>query len=112
MNEAERRLSEDRATRRSARGLFDRRLAQVKADYEARGIPDRIKAKAADETTKALDTALDVASESKGIIAGTVAALMVWFFRNPLIALARRTFGIGQDAVQNQPASAPLEDQE
>lgn len=105
MNEAERRLSEDRAVRRSAKGLFDKRLAQVRADYEARGIPARMKAKATDETIKAVDQALDIASESKGIIAGTVAALLLWFFRNPLISLARRVLGSGQDGVQETPAS-------
>ncbi|MEQ1499067.1 MAG: hypothetical protein ABL914_10435 [Novosphingobium sp.] len=112
MNEAERRLGEDRAVRRSARGLFDRRLAQVKADYQARGVPDRIKAKAAAESRKALDTALDVAGESKGIIAGTVAVLLLWFLRNPLFDLARRILGSGPDEVQDRPASAEPEDQE
>lgn len=112
MNEAERRLSEDRSLRRSARGLFDRRLAQVKADYAARGVPDRIKAKAASESRKALDTALDVASESKGIIAATIGALMLWFFRNPILDLAKRVFGSGQDSVQEHAASDPDEDQE
>lgn len=112
MNEAERRLSEDRTTRRTARGLFDKRLAQFRADYEARGIGGRIKAKAVDEGQKALDQALDVASESKGVIAGTLAALLVWFFRNPILSLIGRALGSGQDPVQEQDASRADEDQE
>lgn len=112
MNEAERRLDEDRAVRRKARGLFDQRLAQVKADYEARGIGDRVKSKAKDESLKALDQAVDVASESKGIIAGTLAALALWFFRAPLLSLARRAFSAAKDKVQEPAASDAGEDSE
>jgi len=97
--EAEQRLGEDRAVRRAARGLFDRRLAQVKADLAARGVGGRIKAKAQDQAFKALDQGLAVASESKGIIAGTVAALGLWFARKPLLSSLRRLF-----------AKAPVQD--
>ena len=75
MNETERRLTDDRANRSAARGLFDARLAQVKADLAARSVPARIKAKATDEAAKGIEQGLAVAKESKGIIAGTTAAL-------------------------------------
>ena len=42
MNEAERRLSKDRAQRSAARRLVDGGLSQVKADLSARGIGGRI----------------------------------------------------------------------
>lgn len=89
MTEAERRLLEDRSTRTAARGVFDANLAQVKADLEARSVPGRIADKADREVRDALATGLDVASESKGIIAGVIAALALWFFRAPLLALVR-----------------------
>ena len=41
----------------------------------------------------ALHQALDIAGESKGIIAGTVAALALWFLRHPLIAWAEHMLG-------------------
>lgn len=112
MNETERHLDQDRSTRRAARGLFDQRLAQVKADYAARGIGGRIKAKAVDESAKALDHTIQVASESKGIIAGTGAALMLWFFRGPILNAAKGLLGSGQDQVQDDPDSAANIDQE
>lgn len=89
MTKGEDRLAQDRSLRGSARGLFDNRLAQVKADLAARGVGGRIKAKAKAETFKALDTGVDIASESKGIIAATVGALLIWAFRKPLIQAAR-----------------------
>ncbi|HEX4846944.1 MAG TPA: hypothetical protein VFV30_02275 [Novosphingobium sp.] len=103
MNEAESRLAEDRQTRRSARGLFDTRLAQVKADLAARGVPARIKAKAQDETFKAIDKGIDIAKESKGVIAATAGALLVWAFRAPLLKAAKGLFG--QGSVQDQDLS-------
>lgn len=111
MNAAERRLSEDRSTRNTARGVFDANLAQVKADLEARSIPGRIADKADREVREAIATGLDVASESKGIIAGTLGALVLWFFREPLLAQLKDLFASGEPAtVQEDDASAASED--
>jgi hypothetical protein len=94
MNEAERDLAEDRATRNAARGVFDAHVARLKGDVSAHG---GIAGKARDEAGKRLLDAgkrgLAIAGESKGIVAGTVAALGLWFFRKPLIAAARGLFG-------------------
>lgn len=110
MTEAERRLAADRATRNAARGVFDAELAQVKADLAARSIPGRVKDKADREVREAIATGLDVASESKGIIAGVLAALALWFFRAPLIAFARDLMEPDDPApVQEEPAKAEVE---
>lgn len=108
MSESERRLSEDRANRQLARGLFDTRLYQVKTDLAARGIGGRIKDKAQEEAFKAIDQGVDIAKESKGIIAATVGALALWFLRKPLLAKAGALLGQGQvqdegDSAGNQP---------
>lgn len=89
MNEAEQRLAEDRGNRRAARGLFDRRLAQVKADLSAHSIPGRIKHGAQEKAFDTLDRGIDIAKESKGIIAATAGALLLWAFRRPLLDAAR-----------------------
>lgn len=98
MNKAESQLAEDKSLRRHARGLFDTRLAQVKADLAARSVPDRIKAKATDEAVNVIEQGLDVAKSSKGVIAVTAGALALWFFRAPLMGL----FAKGD--VQDEPA--------
>lgn len=92
MSKAEDQLAEDRGRRGSARGLFDTRLAQVKADLAARSISGRVKAKAKADAFEALDTGLDVAKESKGIIAASVAGVLVWAFRAPLLKLTKDLF--------------------
>lgn len=79
-------LAEDRALRNEARAQFDANLAQVKGDLEARSIGGRVADKASKEARAALLQGLDVAKESKGVIAGTLAALLLWFFRAPIIA--------------------------
>lgn len=84
---AESQLAADRANRQAARAVFDTRLAQVKADLEARSVGGRIADKALDETRTALDEAAAIARESKGVIAATIGALLLWAFRGPLIDL-------------------------
>ncbi len=85
MSKAEEQLTQDRKMRGSARGLFDTRLAQVKTDLAARSIGGRVKAKAQAEAFKVIDSGIDVAKESKGIIAVTAGAILAWIFRAPLL---------------------------
>lgn len=87
MTDPERELAEARRNRADAHRLFQAGVTQVRADLAARGIGGRIKARAGHEAKAVLDEALDIASESKGIVAATVAALVLWFARNPIIAL-------------------------
>lgn len=79
-------LEADKAVRNEARRAFDTRLAQVRQDLNARGIGKRITDKLGEEAREIISETIDVASESKGIIAGTLAALALWFFRNPIVA--------------------------
>ena len=71
-----------KADRNAAYDAFQIRLAQVQEDLAARGVGGRI----ADRAGEAMSEAADVAVEHKAVIAGTLAALAVWFLRRPLIA--------------------------
>lgn len=93
MSDIEHRLAEDRTIRNSARGVFDAGVGTVKADLAARGIGGRIVATATGKVRDVGNEALAVARESKGIIAGTIAALGLWTIRKPLIAAAHKFFG-------------------
>ncbi|MBN8483496.1 MAG: hypothetical protein J0L50_01845 [Sphingomonadales bacterium] len=104
MSDAESRLAEDRRNRQAARGLFDTRLGRVKADLAARPVPERVKAKAVDEAAKAIDKGLEIAGQSKGVIAATIGALALWAFRKPLVQAAQDWFG--QGSVQDQDDNA------
>lgn len=83
----------DPRTIAAARALRDEALGIVKADLDlakTESSPARIKQRAIDEAVTMIDTARDVASENKPVIAAVVTALVGWFFRRPLIDLATR----------------------
>jgi hypothetical protein len=87
------RLAADRASRDAARRAFDTRLGRIKADVEARGIGSRVAGTMVEEVSGAVDMGLDVARERKGLVAGTLGALLLWIFRQPLIAGAASLAG-------------------
>jgi len=74
-----------RRVRDEARAALDRRVAAIRGDLDERGVGGRIADKLSIEAREALDEGLSVASESKGIIAGIAAALVLWFMRNPIL---------------------------
>jgi len=60
----------------------------VRQDVEARGVGGRIADKVGDDARDMLDEALRVADQSRGVVAGTIVALLLWAFRNPIMAWA------------------------
>jgi hypothetical protein len=102
MADLEARILEDRALRNAARGVFDAGVGTVKADLAARSIGGRMADQATGQLRDVAGQAIDVAKESKGIIAGTFAALGLWKFREPLLAAAHRLFG-DQASIQAEP---------
>lgn len=82
-----------RAARNDARARFDAGVDQVKHDMEARGVAARIAGKIQSDAKAAGAYALDVIGDNKGIVGGTVAALGIWFFREPISAWIEAHFG-------------------
>ena len=101
MSEGNLRLAADRANRDAARALFAERLAWIKADLAARGVGARVADTVKDSTSDAIGAGLDVAKERKGLVAGTLGALVLWLCREPLFdgaaALLARLRGDGDD---------------
>ncbi len=83
-------LAEARAARDAARAVFDARLQRLRGDPEAESTGGHIAGRLGDDARSALHHALDVAGESKGIIAATLAALALWFLRHPIVAWVER----------------------
>lgn len=81
----ERQVLADKALRDGAKRTFDSRLAQVKLDLEARGVGGRVADEVAERAKLVFDEAADVAQEHPGIIGGTIAGIMLWILRNPII---------------------------
>lgn len=83
----EKTMLEDRMLRDAARALVDADLANLKADYAARGIGQRVKDRFEEGAAIVLEEAVAVADDNKGVIATLIAAIVLWFARHPLIDL-------------------------
>lgn len=82
-----------RIARDAARARFDGGLGQVKQDIEARSVGARIADKIQSDAKAASVYALDVMRDNKGVVGGTVAALGIWFFREPITTWIDAHFG-------------------
>ena len=91
------RIREFRALRDAAWAVVEADLAMLKNDLAARGIGKRIKDRASEEAHEALDHAVEVASEHKGVVAGTLLALLAWFLRGPIGSAFEALLGRGDD---------------
>ena len=78
------RIAEFRALRDAAWAVVHADLAMLRNDLAARGIGERIKDKVGEEAHEVWDQARDVAGEHKGIVAGTILALVAWLLRAPI----------------------------
>ena len=78
-------LLDARAARNAARERFESHLAQVRGDLEARGIGGRIADKIGADAAAVIDEGIEIVDQNRGIVAGTIVALALWFLRNPII---------------------------
>ena len=78
------RLTEYRALRDCAWAVVRADIDALQADLSAAGIGERIKDRAAEEAQDAWDNAREVASDHKGVVAGTILALVAWLLRGPI----------------------------
>lgn len=90
-----RQLEADRAARDSAKAAFDARYGAIKADMEERGIAGRIIDDTMRQVRDTFDEAVDVVESHPGVIGGTIAALVLWFLRNPIMAWVEELLGPG-----------------
>ena len=97
------RLIEYRVLRDSAWAVVRADIAALQADLSATGIGERIKDRAAEEAQDAWDSARDVASEHKGVIAGTILALVAWLLRGPIGDALSALFGADDEQDVEQP---------
>lgn len=75
----------DRRLRKRARAVLDEQVERVKGDLAARSIGARAAHGVAEEARLAADAGVSLARERKGALLGTIAALAVWHFRDPIM---------------------------
>ena len=105
------RLAEFRALRDEAWAVVRADLDALQDDLTAHGIGERIKDRAADEAQQAWDQARDIASEHKGVVAGTFLALVAWLLRGPIGDALSALFGDDDDGDNRADTEAGAEPQ-
>ncbi len=85
------RMREDRHLRNSARALVEADIANIKADLSRKGLGTRAADRMREGAIELYEEAVEVAEDNKGALAALVAAIVVWFARNPLLS----AFGLG-----------------
>lgn len=77
----------DKAARDIAKARFDGHFQAFKADIQERGLGGRIADEAMEQAKLVFDEAVGVVEEHPAAVGGTLAALVLWFLRNPIIGL-------------------------
>lgn len=86
-DDIDRQLREDRALRNAARAILDADVAHLRASLVGKSIGSRIVDRIGRGAADVFDEAVEVADSHKGALATLLAAVVLWFARNPLIAL-------------------------
>jgi len=94
-------LRRTRAERNTARAAFEARKEALKADLEERGIAGRIVDEVSEQARELTAEAIDVVEHHPGVVGGTIAALAVWLFRNPLQALLATAIEAGKETLED-----------
>ena len=80
-------MLEDKYLRDSARALVEADIEHIKADFAHKGLGERAMDRVTEGAMDLYEEAIDVAEDNKGALAALVAAIVVWFARNPLMEL-------------------------
>ena len=99
------RMLEDRYLRDSARALVEADVEHVKTDLARKGLAARTFDTVKDGAIDLYEDAVDAAEDNKGALAALVAAVVVWFARNPLLDL----FGLGEGDDASEDGVEPAE---
>ena len=78
------RLLEDRHVRDAARALVEADFQNLRADLSIKGIGERAVDRLTEGASEVYDEAIEVAADNKGALAAILAALVLWFARNPI----------------------------
>ena len=84
MDSAREQLRHDRHLRDAARALVMADVDNLRADISVRGLGERTVDRIAGSAHDVYEEALEVASDNKGALAAIIAALVLWFARNPI----------------------------
>jgi len=87
MSDAATRLSEDRALRDASLALVKADIAHLRNSLADRSLSERFVDRVSEGAVDVFEEAMDVADNHRGALATLIAAIFVWFARNPIMAL-------------------------
>ena len=83
----ERQLMQDRALRDAALELVRADISHVRADLNVQDLASRFATRMSEGATDLYEEAVETADDNRGILVALVAAVVLWFARNPIISL-------------------------
>lgn len=86
-----------KAKRDDARAAFDNRVADLRADFEERGIAGRILDETIEQSMDMFDEAVEIVQDHPRAFTGTILALGLWMLRNPIMAQLNNWVGFDRD---------------
>lgn len=86
-------MVQDRYLRDSAKALVEADIDHLKTEFAYKGLTERAMDRVVGGATELYEDAVDIAEDNKGALAALLAALVVWFARNPILGL----FGVERD---------------
>jgi len=87
MSDLRAQMIEDRALRDAAKSLLDADVENVREDFSGKGLAVRAKDRLTEGASEVYDEASHVAADNKGALIAIIAALVMWFARNPITDL-------------------------
>ena len=83
----ETRLREDRILRNAALELVKADIDHIKQDYSAKSVGSRLATRMSDGAADVYEEAVETAADNRGVLIALIAAVVLWFARNPILAL-------------------------
>jgi len=82
-----RQLREDKALRDAALALVKADLAHLRGDLTGKSLGARFVDRMSEGAVDVFEDAVEVADDHKGVLATLLAAVVLWFARNPILSL-------------------------
>ena len=102
MSDLQRQLHEDRALRNAALALVKADVENVKQDLSGKKLATRAIDRLTDGASEIFEEASEIAADNKGILAGLIGAIVIWFARHPIF----EALGLGS-GTQEAPGAEP-----
>ena len=87
MSDTAARLREDRALRDASLALVKADIAHLQNSLASRSLSERFVDRVSEGAVDVFEEAVDVADNHRGALATLIAAVFIWFARNPILSL-------------------------